>query len=421
MIRRRTILIFFVAASILIASMTGIYFILWNDNQIVKGEPLAIDTNATVESVASLSDDINSFSCDLFGNLCNDESKNHFFSPYSIFVALSMTYEGAEGQTAEELYNLLHFSQHDDTTLCSFGRIYNLLNQKKEYTLNTANALWIKEDYPFLPEYLNFIEHYYMGKATEVDFSDRDATSELINEWVSEKTNSKITDLVTPDSIDPLTALILTNAIYFKGTWVHEFDPEKTVDSEFRVSPVESVTVPMMTTDSDISCNYTETDTVQIIELPYKEEKVSLIIMLPKENNISLAEELVTPNMIPSILQEFHEESVRVSIPKFTFKTEYSLKETLSAMGLNISFTPAADFSGMTGQKDLSIDKVIHKAFIEVNEEGTEAAAATSVHMVLTSVPQTTQFIADHPFAFILYHKETGTILFMGEVNDPSK
>ena len=421
MLRKKTLSILFVTLLLLIGVGIGLYFSVFNSNLPVKGQPLAIDTNATSESVASLSDSINIFSCDLFEKLCEDHSKNQFFSPYSIFVALAMTYEGAQNETAEELYELLHFPQQNDTMLCSFGRIYNLLNQKKEYTLNTANALWVKQDYPFLPSYLDFIENYYMGKATEVDFTDAESSAELINGWVSEQTNGKITDLVTPDSIDPLTALILTNAIYFKGTWVYEFDPDKTVDSDFQTLSGETVTVPMMHTPSDLSFNYSETDDVQIIELPYKGEKVSMIIILPKENNISLAEKMVNSEDMSTWIQNLHEQSVEVSMPKFTCKTEYSLKNILIDMGLNVSFTPFADFSGMTGQKDLSIDKVLHKAFVEVNEEGTEAAAATSVHMVLTSVPQTTRFDADHPFVFLLYHKETGTILFMGEILDPSE
>jgi len=421
MFQRKTPLILGLAIIIMLASITSIYYIMSNNPSSVKGEPLAIDTYATVESVSSLSEAINDFSCNLFKEIGTKSDQNHFFSPYSIFVALAMTYEGAQDQTAEELNNLLLFPQNDETSLCSFGRIYNLLNQKKEYTLNTANALWVKMDFPFLEDYLNFIKNYYMGKATEVDFSNADSASKMINDWVASQTNNKITDLVSPDSIDPLTALILTNAIYFKGTWVHEFDPELTIDSDFELASGELVTVPMMHTDSEISCNYTETDDAQILELPYKGNTVSMIIILPKTNNISIAKETINPEIISSFVNDFSERSIDVSLPKFSTKTEYSLKETLIDMGLNVSFTPSADFSGITGHKDLFIDKVIHKAYIEVNEEGTEAAAATSVHMVLTSMPMTTTFHADHPFVFVLYHKETGTILFIGELNDPSE
>jgi len=420
MFSKKIISIFSVILLIIITAATVCYYIRNDPIHSVKGESVAIDTNATSDSIASLSEAMNSFSCELFQKIHDDNPKNRFFSPYSIFVALAMTYEGAKEETADELNRLLHFPQQNDTMLCSFGRIYNLLNQKKDYTLQTANALWIKQGYPFLTEYLVFIEHYYMGKATEVDFSDPQGSSQLINNWVSEQTYGRITDLVTPGSIDPLTALILTNAIYFKGTWVHEFDHDATIESDFWTSPEETILVPMMHTSSEITCNYTETDDAQIIELPYKGEKVSMIIILPKENNIPSVETMITTSNISSWIQDFNDVSIGVSLPRFTFKTEYSLKDVLIDMGLDVSFTQDADFSGMTGQKDLTIDKVIHKAFIEVNEEGTEAAAATSVHMVLTSVPQTMRFIADHPFVFLIYHKETGTILFIGEVIDPS-
>ncbi len=416
----KTLSIVIVTIFVMAAVVTGFYYTMDSSTSSVQGQPVAIDTNATAESVASLAEAINVFSCHLFQKLIGERGENHFFSPYSVFVALAMTYEGAQYETADELYQLLNVPQHNDTMLCSFGRIYNLLNQKKEYTLQTANALWVKEDYPFLPEYLNFIENYYMGKATEVDFTNPQSSSQSINNWASEQTNGKITDLVSPDSIDPLTALILTNAIYFKGTWIHEFDPAATFNSDFEITPERTITVPMMHTSLEINCNYTETDDAQIIELPYKGEKISIIIVLPKENNISLAETMITPSNISTWVRDFNDILVDVSLPKFTFKTEYDLKKILIDMGLNTSFTQNADFSGMTGQKDLMIDKVIHKAFIEVNEEGTEAAAATTVHMVLTSVPQTIQFDANHPFVYFLYDRETGTILFMGEVVDPS-
>jgi len=423
MIRKKPISILFIIILLIFGSTIGLYYISFNQNLTVpsiRGEPLAIDIHATSESVSSLTDAINNFSCNLFEKLCNDREGNHFFSPYSVFVALAMTYEGSKNYTADEFHDVLSVPQNNDTMLCSFGRIHNLLNQKKQYTLKTANALWIKHDYPFLSSYLDFIEHYYMGKATEVDFKDPFASSQLINDWVSEQTNGKITDLVTADSIDPLTTLILTNAIYFKGTWIYEFDPNLTMDADFRLPSADVIKVPMMHTAKEISCNYTENEDVQIIELPYKGDTVSMFVILPKKNDITLAEHMITSTDVSMWTQNLYERSLDVSLPKFLIKTEYSLKNTLIDLGLNVSFTPYADFSGMTGQKDLYIDKVMHKAFIEVNEEGTEAAAATSVHMLLNSVPETTQFTADHPFVFLLYHKEARMILFMGRVIDPS-
>ena len=384
----------------------------------VPSQPLAIDTYASEESVSTLSDYINDFSFDLYQRLNINNNENLFFSPYSIFVALAMTYEGSSNDTAEEMKNVLQFPQNNETLLCSFGRIYNLLNQHKEYTLSTANALWTQEGYPFLLNYLNFIDNYYMGKATDVDFSNAEIAAQEINQWVEKHTNGKIKDFLAGSDIHPLTKLILTNAIYFKGDWLYQFNREYTNELDFKISPDKTVKVPMMSL-SGAELNYTENDYVQILKMPYKGEELSMIIVLPKENNITDVEKIINRDVLNSWLGSFSQTNVDVSLPKFTMETEYRLKEYLIDMGMQIPFTMDADFSGMTGNQDLYIEKVIHKAFVEVNEEGTEAAGATSVHVVLKSIPQSVIFNADHPFMFLIQHKETGTILFIGKVTNP--
>jgi len=384
-------------------------------------KPVATDALATEQSVKTLVDAMNGFSFDLYEKFIEDNDGNIFFSPYSIFVALAMTYEGGRGETAAEMYDILKFQQNNEVSLCTFGKIYNLLNQQKDYTINTANALWIKNNYPFLDEYIHFIEKYYMGKSTEVDFSDVEGTSKLINDWIESNTNGKIKDLIKSSDIDPFyTALILTNAIYFKGTWETEFDPDNTIDSNFEISPDNNVIASMMNIDEG-NFNYTETSDLQILELPYTGDEVSMIVVLPKENNISIAEQAINPVSLKDWRNSFERVDVDVSIPKFKLETEYNLKNYLNRLGMNISFTPNADFSGMNGFKDLYIGKVVHKAFVEVNEEGTEAAGATAVHMVLTSIPNIVTFRADHSFLFLIQHKETENILFMGRISDPTK
>ena len=382
-------------------------------------QPLAIDTYATEESVSTLSDYMNDFCFELFHNISFNKTENLFISPYSIFVALAMTYEGARNDTAEEMKNVLHFPQNDETMLCSFGKIYNLLNQHKEYTLSTANALWTQKNYPFLSKYLNFIENYYMGKATDVDFANAEMAAQQINQWVEEHTNGKIKDLLSGSDIHPLTKMILTNAIYFKGDWLYQFNREHTSELDFEISPGNTVKVPMMSL-SEGGFNYTETNDVQILELPYKGEELSMIIILPKENNLAAVEQMIDRETLYSWQASFSQTTVDVSLPKFKLETEYRLREYLVDMGMKIPFTMDADFSGMTGYQELFIEKVLHKAYIEVNEEGTEAAGATSVHMVLKSSPQGVVFNADHPFLFLIQQKETGTILFMGKIFDPS-
>ena len=254
----------------------------------------AIDTYATEESVKTLSDAINHFSYELYKLIDNNTNKNIFFSPYSIFTALAMTYEGARGETADQMKTVLGFEQNDTVNLCSFGRIYNLLNIDTDYTLNTANALWTQKGYPFLDDYLNFIDNYYMGKATDIDFSNPDAAAETINEWVKKNTGGKIEDMLSPTDIHPATVLILSNAIYFKGLWMSQFNEDDTTDRDFILANEDVIQVPTMTlTDAEESFNYTETDGAQILELPYKGNDVSMIIILPKENNVTRIAQLL--------------------------------------------------------------------------------------------------------------------------------
>ncbi len=385
-------------------------------------KPVAVDTNATNETVDLLVNAMNKFSFEFYKQLISDNTENIFFSPYSIFVALAMTYKGARNETADEMYNVLNFPQNNDTVLCSFGKIYNLLNIEKEYTLHTANALWVRENYPFLSSYLKFIENYYMGKATEIDFTNPEQAAEIINQWVEDHTNGKIEDLVPSSAIDPFyTALILTNAIYFKGSWLQQFDPDDTTEKDFEVSPGNTVEVPMMSiTGEDAEFNYTETTDLQILELPYEGDDLSMLILLPKENNLTNLEQSINSINLSLWKKSLSETNINIYIPKFTMETDYTLNDYLKNMGMNIPFTPLADFSGMTGKQDLFIDRVIHKAFIEVNEEGTEAAAATAVMMTMgIALPPELEFNANHPFIFLIQHKETSNILFMGKVYNP--
>jgi serpin B len=381
----------------------------------------AIDTYATVESVSSLSNSMNDFSYNIFHYITNGTNSNVFFSPYSIFVALSMTYEGAKGDTADQMKSVLGFDQNDEVSLCSFGRIYNLLNIDAEYKLNTANALWTQKDYPFLDEYLNYIDKYYMGKATDIDFSKTTEAADIINKWVEENTGGKIKDMLSSGDITPGTVLILSNAIYFKGIWQTQFNSDNTVDRDFELINSEKIQVPtMVLTDSEELYNYTETEDLQILELPYKGKDVSMIILLPKDNDINIIEETLNGGDLSEHINSMYPTNLDIYLPKFTFRTEYNLKEILIEMGLDIAFGFNADFSGMNGIGGIFIEKVLHKAFIEVNEEGSEAAAATTVHMFETSVPGSSHiFNADHPFIFLIQNKETGTILFMGSVYNP--
>ena len=382
---------------------------------------LADDANATAESITTLVDSMNNFSFNFYQQIGTSEEGNIFFSPYSIFVALSMAYEGAEGDTAAEMQSILNILQNDSAQFGSFARVYNLLNENQDgYTIKTGNAFWAHQDYTFLPEYLSLLENFYMAEANELDFAQNVEAAETINNWIEEQTNDKIKDMIDASMLSELTKLVLTNAIYFKGLWANQFDPENTFEADFETTVDETVAVNMM---SEVDgYNYTETDDLKILELNYAGDDLSMVIILPRENDISIAESAMSVENLASWIDDVHEQEIIVQIPKFKFEKKYTLNDLLKEMGVVDAFIPGvADFSGMDGARNLFISIVLHQSYVEVNEEGTEAAAATAVIMELTAIPDQKELIADHPFIFLIRHKETGAVLFMGRVTDPSE
>jgi len=366
----------------------------------------------------------NRFAINLYSQYKSEEG-NIFFSPFSISTAMAMVYEGAEGKTAKEIKSVFGFPKYDNSRRNQYSNLLSEINKKdKKYALNTANALWAQQNYHFLNDYLTTVEKYYEGKTTNLDFKNEPDSSRLIiNNWVEDKTNNKIKDLFPVGSINSLTRLVLTNAIYFKAEWLKQFDANKTSDEYFRVNPNKSIKVPMMQrTDRKSIFNYTQNEDLQILEMPYAGEDLSMLILLPLDDDIETLENSFTIEKLTEWKKSLRKRRVKIYIPKFKFKTKYFLGETLGDLGMPIAFTNSADFSGMSGTKDLKIDKVIHQAFIEVNEEGTEAAAATGIGVGMkTSMPRPPPiFKADHPFIFIIQQKETGNILFMGRVNNPT-
>ena len=392
----------------------------------VKNRSTLDDTGATKEGVNAVVNANNQLAFELYSQF-NEESKdsNIFFSPYSISIALTMTYEGAKGQTAEEMQSVLHIPEDANVRRPNFARIFNEINKKeKKYKLSTANALWAQKDYSFLKEYTNNVEKYYGGKLTNLDFTrESEKSRQIINKWVEDQTNNKIKDLIPQGVLNAYTRLVLTNAIYFKGTWVKQFDEKDTKEEDFRIDSSNTVKVPMMRLIGDgVKFNYAETDEIQILEMPYHGEDLSMLIILPKGNNFANIEKSITLEKLSEWKNMLNEQRVDIFIPRFKFKTNYFMAKALSDMGMPTAFGSTADFSGMDGTRDLFIQNVIHQAFVEVNEEGTEAAAATGVVMGITSVgPRIPIFRADHPFIFIIQESETGNILFLGRVSDPSK
>jgi serpin B len=271
---------------------------------------------------------------------------------------------------------------------------------------------------------MNTVEKYYGGKAANLDFAEETEQSrQTINSFIEEQTNNKIKDLIPPGVLGPLTRLVLTNAIYFKGSWVWQFDKMKTMDRDFKITPANTVKTPMMFMDNDkAEFNYADLGHLQILELPYKGDKISMLILLP---NATLDD--IEPILTAENLKDWKSkmESTKLDsifIPKFEFDTKYFMVDTLTSMGMPTPFKwPGADFSGMDGTSSLFISDVIHQAYIKVDEEGTEAAAATAIIMIDTSIAPRNVFNADHPFIFVIQEKETGNILFLGRIVSPNK
>jgi serpin B len=387
-----------------------------------KQLPEADDTGWTEPEVQKVVNANNQFAFDLYSELTKSEAGNIFYSPYSISAALGMTCEGAKGETAEEMQKVFHFPE-SSVLRPNFAKIYNDINKGHgDYELKTGNALWIQQNYPLLEDYIERVKKYYGGKAANLDFvSEPEKSRQTINSFIEKQTNGKIKDLIPPDCLNPLTRLVLTNAIYFKGIWVWQFDPGDTREMDFRITPTEVVKVPMMYMEPDKArFNYADLGDLQILELPYRGDKISMLIVLPAENLESI--EPLTLEKLSEWKSQMQETKLdAIYLPKFEFDMKYFMKDTLSAMGMPTAFSSKADFSGMAGNRDLFISFVIHQAWVKVDEKGTEAAGATAVGMELTAVMPGDIFRADHPFLFIIQQKDTGNILFLGRVNDPAE
>ncbi|WOX57175.1 serpin family protein [Methanoculleus receptaculi] len=377
----------------------------------------------TPDGAVSVAAGNNLFAFDLYRHLAADPAyagENLFFSPYSIASALAITCEGARGTTADEIESVLHLPTNETLRREGFADLNAALNSGSgNCTLRTANALWAEKTHSLLPDYIETAARWYGANATNLNFAENpEGSRETINRWVEEKTEDRIRDLLPPGSIDPLTRLVITNAIYFKGAWAQQFDPARTTEEEFRVSPNETVAVPMM--HGNAVYPYTETGTLQVLEMPYASgdgTELAMLVLLPKGDSLTAAEEVLDAERLAGLRESLASQNVRVFFPKFTLDASYGLTPALAAMGMPTAFTGGdADLSGMDGTRDLFVTGIFHKAFVDVNEEGTEAAAATGVAAGLGVTPV---FRADHPFVFLITEKDSGTILFAGRVVNP--
>jgi serpin B len=380
----------------------------------------------------------NCFALQLYQKL-QGQPGNLFFSPYSISTALAMTYAGANGPTQAQMAEVLCLPTLKDVLqklpaarapmsreefAKAFGEIIKSLNERGgrgTYELRVANALWGQEDYEFLAPFAKLVKDQYGGHLARVNFvTAAEKARRTINTWVEKQTNGKIKDLLGPGVLDSMTRLVLTNAVYFKGNWANQFKKDQTEDGPFTLLDGGKVRVPMMNQKSRFG--YAETDTLQVLEMPYVGGELSMVVLLPKEPaGIGELEKTLTQDSVSKWLSGVHRQEVIVTIPRFKMTHKFDMGAVLRSMGMTEAFSSQADFSGMTGHRDLFISAVIHQAYVDVNEEGTEAAAATGVTMRLTSMApgKVPVFHADHPFIFLIRDIPSGSILFLGRVVNP--
>lgn len=371
--------------------------------------------------LSEITSGINTFALELYRNI-KESGMNVFFSPFSIHACMAMAYIGARERTATEIQHVFKITRTPQQFALMYKAFQDSLNQagkEKGLELAVANSLWLQRGLNLLTNYLTTIETNFGKQLFEVDFS-AGATKAQVNNWVSEQTKGKIPTIV--DNIPPSTIMAIINAIYFKGNWLIPFDKDITEDLPFTLETGEKILVPTMAVQN--TYRYLEGTNYQCLELMYENERFSMVILLPKEpNGLADLEGTLSIETLNQILKNASLQNLLVYIPKFSFMSTYNLNEPLKAMGLHDAFSDeAADFSGMTGAKTFCIELIIHKTFLDVNEEGTEAAAATAILTRMKAMPPPPPpiFRADHPFLFFVLDKQNDCILFMGSVSTPS-
>lgn len=359
------------------------------------------------------------FAFDLFARLA-EKKGNVVFSPYSISNALGMTYAGARRETAEQMAKVLHFNVGQERLHPAFGELIADLQKEdkgRPYHLHVANSLWGQAGYPFADRFLQLTRKEYGAGLKEVDFAvDPEQARKTINHWVEERTKDKIKELLLPGDVSPNTRLVLTNAIYFKATWKIPFSKTATKEGIFEVAADKKALAPMMHHPRGLF-RYFEGDDFQWLELPYKGDRLAMVLLLPrKKGQLAELEKTLKPAAAQKAIEKLHYCAGPVTLPRFKVTLRISLAKDLKEMGMPLAFTNA-DFSGIASSR-LAISDVIHKAYVDVDEAGTEAAAATAV-LLKDGKVRSFSFRADHPFLFLIRDTQTNSVLFQGRVTDP--
>lgn len=393
--------------------------------------PRVTDPDAAPAELSELVAGDNAFAFDLYQAVRTSDG-NLFYSPYSISLALAMTYAGARGETASQMADVLHYSLPNDRLHSAFNALDLDLARRPEqaadvdkdqrFELNIVNSIWGQKGWPFLSEFLDLLALNYGAGMRLVDYMNAPEEARLaINDWVSEQTKARIKDLVPQGLITPDTTLVLVNAIYFKAAWQYEFDSSQTKDGPFTLLDGSQVSAPLMSLDHLASLGYASGDGWQAVTLPYKGGMTEMVIIVPDEGWFTEFEASLSADRFDEILAGMEPKMVALTMPKFSFTSSYQLKDVLSGMSMPLAFDDEqADLSGIDGRRDLFIRDVVHKAFVAVDEAGTEAAASTAVIIAPTAMLMPdVELTIDRPFFFVIRDVPTDSILFVGRVVDP--
>lgn len=388
-------------------------------------QPVDIPTT----TVAQLAEDNNAFAFDLYRAAVTGDD-NAMLSPYSVSLALAMTYAGAEGNTTAEMAAALHYDLPEAELHAAFNALDQLLtalDQGEEapedaqpFRMNIANAIWGQGGYPFEEAYLDTLAANYGAGLRLVDFiNETEESRQTINRWVEDQTEDRIKDLIPAGMLTPLTRLVLTNAIYFYGAWAHQFDVGATSEAPFTL--LDGTTTPVLMMHQTESFSYAIGEGYTAIALPYENYQTAMLVIMPDEGTFADFEAGLTAETYEAIRASLQGGQVNLSLPKWESEGEYGLVPAMEALGMRDAFSDAADFSGITTAEQLLISEIIHKTFVSVDEEGTEAAAATAVVMRTTSAMPSdpVTITVDHPFIYAIYEESTGQILFIGRVTQP--
>jgi serpin B len=369
----------------------------------------------------------NAFATRLYSHLSGQKPENLFFSPASLTAALTLAYGGARGQTAAEMAQVLALPANGDAAHHAQAQFLNWVRgegkpEGRPFQLAMANALWGQRDISWRPDFLNLAKLHYAAGLRLVDFeADPEAVRREINTWVAQNTQNRIPELLVSGTIHREIRLVLTNAIYFKADWAMPFEKEATHPAAFHLVSGKKVNKPTMHQIKHFK--YRETEQAQILEMPYRGDELSMVVVLPKPtSSLHAVESELDPKSFTQWTAGMKPRRVAVSLPKFTFRTSLDLGKTLASLGMPLAFTNRADFSGLTDELNLKIDKVIHQAYVAVDEKGTEAAAATAITMMPTAAPLEEDpviFKADRPFLFYIREQKSGTVLFLGRLMEP--